>query len=71
LRPDCEQVIFSTTKLQPTSQRSTFSLDFSPVFVFDHFAGLAPLPAPHSPGWSTPMPHRPLFYLLQLWLDAA
>jgi hypothetical protein len=50
LRPDYEQVIFSITKLQRTSQRSTFSLDFSPVFVFDHFAGLA-LPAPHS-GWS-------------------
>jgi hypothetical protein len=39
-----------------------FGLFFSPVFVFDHFAGLA-LPAPHS-GWSTPMPHRSLFYLL-------
>ncbi len=38
-----------------------FRFFFSPVFVFDHFAGLA-LPAPHS-GWSTPMPHRSLFYL--------
>jgi hypothetical protein len=28
------QAIFSTTKLQPTAQRSTFSLDFMPVFVF-------------------------------------
>ena len=61
LQPDCKQVIFSTTKLQPTAPRSTFSLNFVPVFVFDHFAGLA-LPAPHS-GWSTPMPHRSLFYL--------
>ena len=61
LRPDCEQAIFSTTNLQPTSRRSTASLFFPPVFVFDHFTGLA-LPAPHS-GWSTPMPHRSLFYL--------
>jgi hypothetical protein len=40
LQPDCEQVIFSTTKLQPTAQRSNVSLDFVPVFVFDHFAFL-------------------------------
>jgi hypothetical protein len=50
LRPDCEQAIFSTTNLKPTARRSTFSLFFPPVFVFDHFAGLV-LPAPHS-GWS-------------------
>jgi hypothetical protein len=55
------QAIFSTTNLQPTARRSTASLFFPPVSVFDHFAGLA-LPAPHS-GWSTPMPHCSLFYL--------
>ena len=48
-----------TCNLQPDDR--PFRCFFSPVFVFDHFAGLA-LPAPHS-GWSTPMPHRSLFYL--------
>jgi hypothetical protein len=33
--------------LQPTARRSTFWLDFWPLFVFGHFAGLA-RPAPHS-----------------------
>jgi hypothetical protein len=47
LQPDCEQAIFSTTNLQPTARRPTFSLVFPPVFVFDLFGGLA-LPAPHS-----------------------
>jgi hypothetical protein len=36
-------------------------LAFLPVFVFDHFAGLA-LPAPHS-GWSTPTHAPPLPFL--------
>ena len=48
-----------TCNLRPDDRM--FRCFFPPVFVFDHFAGLD-LPAPHS-GWSTPMPHRSLFYL--------
>jgi hypothetical protein len=43
---DCEQVIFSTTKFQPTARRlEVWLVFFWSVFVFGHVVGLA-LPAP-------------------------